>query len=197
MCSRVARRAVTLMSSPCSRQSPPSQAVSRPILNPASPPIAPSSRCGTRCGSICRPARTSASERLAAADRKLDAITPRARQAFLLMAVEEFSTAEAAQVLDTDEASVKALVDQAASEIAEQVATNVLIIEDEPMIAIDLADLVTGLGHTFARPPAPTRRRLPPSASTSRVWSSPTFSLPTAAPGSTPSTRSSAASTCR
>ena len=87
------------------------------------------------------------SERLAAADRKLEAITPRARQAFLLMAVEEFSTADTAEVLETDEAGVKALVDQAASEIAEQVATNVLIIEDEPMIAIDLADLVTGLGH--------------------------------------------------
>lgn len=87
------------------------------------------------------------SERLAAADRKLEAITPRARQAFLLMAVEEFSTADTAAVLRTDEAEVKALVDQAASEIAEQVATNVLIIEDEPMIALDLADLVSGLGH--------------------------------------------------
>ncbi len=87
------------------------------------------------------------SERLAAADRKLEAITPRARQAFLLMAVEEFSTADTALVLETDEDGVKALVDQAATEIAEQVATNVLIIEDEPMIAIDLADLVTGLGH--------------------------------------------------
>ena len=43
---------------------------------------------------------------------------------------------------------MKALVDQAASEIAEQVATNVLIIEDEPMIAArHRADLVTGLGH--------------------------------------------------
>ena len=63
------------------------------------------------------------------------------------MAVEEFSTADTAQVLETNEAEVKALVDQAASEIAEQVATNVLIIEDEPMIALDLADLVTGLGH--------------------------------------------------
>ncbi len=42
---------------------------------------------------------------------------------------------------------MKALVDQAASEIADQVATDVLIIEDEPMIALDLADLVTGLGH--------------------------------------------------
>jgi CheY-like chemotaxis protein len=90
---------------------------------------------------------TTTSERLAAADRKLEAITPRARQAFLLIAVEEFSTADTALVLETDEAGVKALVDQAASEIAEQVATNVLIIEDEPMIAIDLADLVTGLGH--------------------------------------------------
>lgn len=87
------------------------------------------------------------SERLAAADRKLEAVTPRARQAFLLMAVEEFSTAETALVLDVAEDEVKELVDQAASEIAEQVATNVLIIEDEPMIAIDLADLVSGLGH--------------------------------------------------
>jgi len=90
---------------------------------------------------------TPTSERLAAADRKLEAITPRARQAFLLMAVEEFSTSDTAKILKTDEADVKALVDQAASEIAEQVATNVLIIEDEPMIALDLADLVTGLGH--------------------------------------------------
>lgn len=90
---------------------------------------------------------TPVSERLAAADRKLEAITPRARQAFLLMAVEEFSTPDTAKILKTDETEVKALVDQAASEIAEQVATNVLIIEDEPMIALDLADLVTGLGH--------------------------------------------------
>lgn len=87
------------------------------------------------------------SERLAAADRKLEAITPRARQAFLLIAVEEFSTSDAAKILKTDEVEVKELVDQAASEIAEQVATNVLIIEDEPMIALDLADLVNGLGH--------------------------------------------------
>ena len=88
------------------------------------------------------------SERLAAADRKLEAITPRARQAFLLMAVEEFSTADTALVLETDEAGVKALVDQAASEIAQQVATNVLIIEDEPLIAMDIESLVQSLGHS-------------------------------------------------
>ena len=76
------------------------------------------------------------------------------------MAVEEFSTADTAEVLETDEAGVKALVDQAASEIAEQVATNVLIIEDEPMIAIDIDRSRQGLGHDVCddRPHATARR---------------------------------------
>ena len=94
-----------------------------------------------------QPGETPSSERLAAADRKLESITPRARQAFLLMAVEEFTTDETSKILGIDDETTKSLIDQAASEIADQVATNVLIIEDEPMIAIDLADLVTGLGH--------------------------------------------------
>jgi CheY-like chemotaxis protein len=59
-----------------------------------------------------------------AIDRKLESITPLPRQAFLLCAVEGFSPAEAAQV-----------------------ATDVLIIEDEPMIAMDLESIVEGLGH--------------------------------------------------
>jgi CheY-like chemotaxis protein len=39
------------------------------------------------------------------------------------------------------------LLRQAGREIAEQVATNVLIIEDEPLIAMDLEGLVQSLGH--------------------------------------------------
>ena len=90
---------------------------------------------------------TSKSEEFTALDGKLAAIRPRARQAYLLMAVEEFSAADAAVALETDEEEVKALVDQAAAEIAQQLTTSVLIIEDEPMIAADLANLVTSLGH--------------------------------------------------
>ena len=90
---------------------------------------------------------SSRSEELTALDSKLAAIRPRARQAYLLMAVEEFSAADAAVALETDEEEVKALVDQAAAEIAQQLTTSVLIIEDEPMIAGDLAKLVTSLGH--------------------------------------------------
>jgi len=82
-----------------------------------------------------------------AVDRKLESITPLPRQAFLLCAVEGFSAAEAAQILNVDVAKVDALIDLAGREIAAQVATDVLIIEDEPMIAMDLESIVEGLGH--------------------------------------------------
>jgi DNA-directed RNA polymerase specialized sigma24 family protein len=80
-------------------------------------------------------------------DRKLESITPLPRQAFLLCAVEGFSPAEAAEVLSVDVGRVDELIDLAGREIAAQVATDVLIIEDEPMIAMDLESIVEGLGH--------------------------------------------------
>lgn len=84
---------------------------------------------------------------IAAADRRLESITPRPRQAFLLVALEEFAVADAAKALGTDEADVRALLEQASREISAQVATRVLIIEDEPLIAMDLEDIVTSLNH--------------------------------------------------
>ena len=63
------------------------------------------------------------------------------------MAVEEFPIADVATIIETDEAGAQMLVDQATSEIAAQLTTSVLIIEDEPLIAIDLANLVGSLGH--------------------------------------------------
>jgi CheY-like chemotaxis protein/DNA-directed RNA polymerase specialized sigma24 family protein len=78
---------------------------------------------------------------------RLDALTPLPRQAFLLTAVEEFTIPEIAEILGKTEKEVEALVDQAGREIAEQVATNVLIIEDEPLIAMDIEALVQSLGH--------------------------------------------------
>jgi DNA-directed RNA polymerase specialized sigma24 family protein len=80
-------------------------------------------------------------------DRKLESITPLPRQAFLLCAVEGFSVPEAARILGVDADKVDELIDAAGREIAAQVATDVLIIEDEPMIAMDLEGIVEGLGH--------------------------------------------------
>jgi len=84
---------------------------------------------------------------LTPADRKLESITPLPRQAFLLSAVEGFSAPDIASILGIDEDEVMELIDQAGREIAAQVATDVLVIEDEPMIAMDLESIVEGLGH--------------------------------------------------
>ena len=85
-----------------------------------------------------------------AAQRNLDQLTPRSRQAFLLRTVEGFSAQDAAAILDIPVAQVAELVQAAGREIAAQVATNVLIIEDEPLIALDIEQLVTDLGHSVA-----------------------------------------------
>lgn len=82
-----------------------------------------------------------------ATDGTLGSITPLARQAFLLTSVEGFSSSQVASILNARAETVSALIEQAGREIAEQVATDVLIIEDEPLIAIDLEGLVQGLGH--------------------------------------------------
>src|SRR5690349_13107592 len=66
----------------------------------------------------------------------LGALAPRARQAFLLVAVEGFSHREAAEVLDVGEEEFAELLAEASAEISRQVETDILIIEDEPLIAM-------------------------------------------------------------
>ncbi|KPL52587.1 Phyllosphere-induced regulator PhyR [Prosthecomicrobium hirschii] len=78
----------------------------------------------------------------------LAALTPRSRQAFLLVTLENFSEEEAAQVMDVEPSEFAEMIEEAGREIAEQVATDILIIEDEPIIAMDLEALTTELGHT-------------------------------------------------
>ncbi len=80
-------------------------------------------------------------------DEKLGQLTPRPRQAFLLTALEEFSVEQAAQALGCTSDEIDTLIDQAGQQISLQVATDVLIIEDEPLIAMDLEDLVSSLNH--------------------------------------------------
>ncbi len=79
--------------------------------------------------------------------RNLEALPPASRQAFLLRTVEEFSLEEVADILGTSPAEAARLLDAAGREIAEQVATSVLIIEDEPIIALDIESMVRDLGH--------------------------------------------------
>lgn len=95
--------------------------------------------------SVPEPSSSFAWEQRAA--RNLSKLTPRARQAFLLVAVEGFSRDEAAEILSTTPQEFDALLDQASQEISRQVATDILIIEDEPLIAMDIEQMVESLGH--------------------------------------------------
>lgn len=91
---------------------------------------------------------TQASSVEVSARRNLEAITPRPRIAFLLRSLEGFSIEQIAHTLDCSIADAQSLIDAAGREIAKQIKTNVLIIEDEPLIALDLQTLVEDLGHT-------------------------------------------------
>jgi len=81
------------------------------------------------------------------ATQRLMRIAPRSRQAFLLTALEGFTPAEAAQILGVGFPEVERLIAQAQTEIDAELATDVLIIEDEPVIAADIEALARELGH--------------------------------------------------
>lgn len=79
--------------------------------------------------------------------RTLQGLSRGPRLAFLLTAVEGFTTDETAFILGTDVADALNLIQEADQQIATQMATDVLIIEDEPLVAMDLEGIVTSLGH--------------------------------------------------
>ncbi len=83
----------------------------------------------------------------AAANRHLMQVPTRHRTAFLLKSLEGFALSDIARVLDCSVPEAENLVAAGSRAIAEHLKTDVLIIEDEPMIAMDLEDLVAELGH--------------------------------------------------
>jgi CheY-like chemotaxis protein len=83
-----------------------------------------------------------------AAEQRLQALQPGNREAILLTSVEGFSVDEVATILDWQADEVEAAITAASSAIDRELASRVLIIEDEMIIALDLENLVTELGHT-------------------------------------------------
>ena len=84
---------------------------------------------------------------VAIADARLRRIPSLARQALLLTAVEGFNSEETGRIIGRDTASVDELIAQATDEIDRQTRARILIIEDEPIIAMDIEMIVRDLGH--------------------------------------------------
>ena len=84
------------------------------------------------------------------AQRYLRPITPLSRQALLLNALEGFSVDQVATIIGVSIAEVEALLDEAIVDAEKNRGTTVLIVEDEPLIALELEQIVTGLGLVVA-----------------------------------------------
>jgi DNA-directed RNA polymerase specialized sigma24 family protein len=78
---------------------------------------------------------------------RLEALPPLERQMLLLTALEGFSIAAAAQILKVPAATADSLLAKAWEALKQQVTTTVLVIEDEPVIALDIAGIVEDMGH--------------------------------------------------
>jgi len=74
-------------------------------------------------------------------------LTSRGRQLLLLTALEGLPLGEAARVLQLDEVEAAAELETARTKLRASAAADVLIIEDEPVIAMDLQMLVQRCGH--------------------------------------------------
>ncbi|WNO54913.1 response regulator [Stakelama saccharophila] len=83
----------------------------------------------------------------AIARARLARIAPMSRQALLLTAMEGFTTEDTAYLLESSEDEVEKLIDDALGEIEQQTRSRVLVIEDEPIIAMDLETIVRDQGH--------------------------------------------------
>lgn len=99
----------------------------------------------SRAGGDASPEAATAPGRTA--QERLTHLTPQSRQALLLTAMEGFGNAEAAEIMGIGEQEVEPLLEMALADIDEQTSTDVLIIADEPIISMDIAEIVRELGH--------------------------------------------------
>lgn len=84
----------------------------------------------------------------ARAQAHMAGLTPNSREALLLRTIEGFSPEEIAAIMQTDAEEVAALIDAANREMEASVSGRVMVIEDEAIIAMDIVDIVTAVGHS-------------------------------------------------
>lgn len=80
-------------------------------------------------------------------EARLQLLPSPGRAALLLTAVESFTPAEAGIIIGQSADEVERAIVEVQKRIENELVSRVLIIEDEPIIALDLENLVTELGH--------------------------------------------------
>lgn len=75
-------------------------------------------------------------------------LTHNSREALLLHAIEGFHHGEIASIMDSDPGLVANLIADAMQEMTAAIAGRVLVIEDEAIIALDIAAILREMGHS-------------------------------------------------
>jgi len=81
-----------------------------------------------------------------AARRQIRALTPGSRETLLLRAIEEFSFNQIAEILQVPPARVPELFETALQEMPYRTGSRVLMIEDDPMVAMDMSSCLADMG---------------------------------------------------
>ncbi len=83
-------------------------------------------------------------------DGMIASLSMHTRQALLLTTIEDFSITQTADILGSSVAEVTAEIEAARTAIASSLQSNVMIIEDETIIALHIKSIVEDLGHDIA-----------------------------------------------
>ncbi len=75
-------------------------------------------------------------------------LTQNTREALLLHAIEGFTTSEIGQIMDVSAHEAAELIDIARREMVTAISGKVMMIEDEAIIAMDIASIVQEVGHS-------------------------------------------------
>lgn len=84
---------------------------------------------------------------VAKAQDRLRALSTPERVALLLSSLEDFDHSTVARIMDVEPGAAARLIEAGLQDLGRQVAGRILIIEDEPVIAMDLDAIVRSLGH--------------------------------------------------
>jgi DNA-directed RNA polymerase specialized sigma24 family protein len=84
---------------------------------------------------------------LGKAQAHLSTLTTNTREALLLSTLEDMSVADIATVMEIDREEVRHLIGVARADMEKSIAGQIMIIEDEAIIAADLQEIAIGLGH--------------------------------------------------
>jgi CheY-like chemotaxis protein len=84
----------------------------------------------------------------AQAQSHMSGLTPNSREALLLHVIESFRHDEIAAIMQLDISEAVHLIAVAMTEMEQSIAGRVMVIEDEAIIAMDIVDIVTQIGHS-------------------------------------------------